>query len=75
MTKVTLVFNEELHNTEEEFLRDIANRSRYKYALFELTHNLWRKWKHDESSLNIDTLRGEISSILEDVGINYNDLE
>lgn len=75
MTKVVLKFNEEHHTTEEEFLRDIANRSRYKYALFEITHNLWRRWKHDESNLNIDTFKSAIGEILDECGINYNDLE
>lgn len=75
MTKIVLKFNEEQHNTEEEFLRDIANRARYKYALFEITNNLWRRWKHDESNLNVDTLRSAINEILEEAGVNYNDLE
>lgn len=75
MTKVILKYKEEDFSTEEEFLRDIANRSRYKYALFEITNNLWRRWKHDEGNLNVDTLRSAINEILEESGINYNDLE
>jgi threonine synthase len=44
---------------------DIINASNYSQALFEIQNNLWRKWKHDESTLNVDTLKESINEIFE----------
>ena len=76
MTEVRLSYNpEEEGCSEEQWLIDVALRKGYKYALFEISHNMWRKWKHDESELSVDTLREEISKILYDNGITYEHLE
>lgn len=76
MIQVTLSHNpEEDIYTEDRWLLDIALRNAYKSALFEISHNMWRKWKHDESELSVDTLREEISRILYDNGITYEVLE
>ena len=45
--------------------KDLINASNYAAALFEIQCNLWRKWKHDESTLNVDTLREAINEIFE----------
>ncbi len=76
MTKVTLKYNpEEEIYTEDAWLLNIAMRNAYKSALFDISHNMWRKWKHDDTELNVDTLREEISKILYDNGISYEHLE
>lgn len=72
MIQVTISHNpEETEVSEEQWLIDIALRHSYKSALFEISHNMWRKWKYDESELSVDTLREEISRILYDNGITY----
>jgi len=43
--------------------------------MFELTHNFWRKWKHDDSGLNVDTLREELSNLLLHHGLSPGDFE
>lgn len=76
MTEVRLSYNpEEEGCSEEQWLIDLALRKNYKYVLFEISHNMWRKWKHDDEQLNVDTLREEISRILYDNGITYEILE
>lgn len=76
MIQVTLSYTpEEEIYTEDRWLLDIAMRGSYKNALFEISHNMWRKWKHDDTELNVDTLREEISRILYDNGISYEHLE
>lgn len=76
MTEVHLKHNpEETEMSEEQWLIDIALRNSYKSALFEISHNMWRKWKHDDSELSVDTLREEISNILYSNGITYEVLE
>lgn len=76
MTEIKLSHNpEETDVSEEQWLIDIAMRNAYKNALFEISHNLWRKWKHDDEQLSVDTLREEISNILYENGISYENLE
>ena len=75
MTTVKLNFEDDGVESEEQFLLDIALRKRYKDALFEITNNLWRKWKHDESNLNTDSLNREIGIILTNSGLSYENFE
>lgn len=76
MTEVHLKYNpEEEIYTEDRWLLDIAMRGAYKSALFEISHNMWRKWKHDDTELNVYTLREEINRILYDNGISHEHLE
>ncbi len=42
--------------------------------LWELKHNFWRKWKHDDSALNIDTLRDELGELFYEYNIDPDDL-
>jgi len=52
----------------------ILSATQYQSALFEIYHNLWRTWKHNEELLTIDTLRGRIAEVLDEHGINVNEL-
>ena len=75
MTTVKLNFEDDGVESEDQFLLDIALRKRYKDALFEITNNLWRKWKHDESDLNVESLNKEIGIILTNSGLSYENFE
>lgn len=71
MVTVKLKFEDDGIDSEEQFLLDIALRKKYKDALFEITRNLWRQWKHDESGLTITSLNREIGIILTNSGLSY----
>jgi hypothetical protein len=75
MVEVKIKFDPEENASVEEFLMELALRKRYRSALFDLSHNMWRKWKHDESDLSVDILREEIARVLLDNGLSYEDLE
>lgn len=75
MVEVLIKYNDEEYDRVSDFLLDIAYRQHYRDALFEITHNLWRVWKHDESNLSVDSLKVEISKILDDFGLDYKDFE
>jgi len=42
--------------------------------IFQLQHNFWRKWKHDDSDFNIDTYREALSELMEEYNINIDEL-
>lgn len=75
MIEIKLTFEDDGVESEEQFLLDIALRKRYKDALFEITNNLWRKWKHDESDLSVESLNKEIGIILTNSGLSYENFE
>jgi len=60
-------------NNSEAIMMLSANKM--KWTLWELKHNFWRTWKHDESSLNLDTLKERISALLYEHGISDELLE
>lgn len=45
-------------------------------ALFvwELKHNFWRKWKHDESDFTLDNYKEELSDLMYEYGIHPDEL-
>lgn len=71
MVEIKLTFEDDGIDSQEQFLLDIALRKRYKDALFEITRNLWRQWKHDEGNLNTESLNREIGRILTNSGLSY----
>ena len=75
MITVKLTFEDDGEQSQEQFLLDIALRKRYKDALIEITNNLWRKWKHDESDLSVESLNKEIGIILTNSGLSYENFE
>lgn len=75
MIVVKLTYDEEVDGSQDQFLLDIALRKRYKDALFEITNNLWRNWKHDESGLSIESLNKQIGIILTNNGLSYENFE
>lgn len=71
--KGTLEFD--LDNSE-----DIAAMKRAMKAsdmasfIWELQHNFWRKWKHDDSDFNLETYKEALSDLLDEYNINIDEL-
>jgi hypothetical protein len=42
--------------------------------IWELKHNFWRKWKHDESNLTLESYKEAMCSLIEEHNINIEDL-
>ena len=42
--------------------------------IFELEHNFWRRWKHDDSDFNLETYRHELKELLDEYDINIKEL-
>lgn len=42
--------------------------------IWELKHNFWRKWKHDDKDFNLDTYREALHELLEEHNINIDEL-
>ena len=42
--------------------------------LFEIKHNMWRTWKHDEKGLSVDSLRENIADLFEGYGVCIDNL-
>ena len=44
------------------------------FFIWELVHNFWRKWKHDETDFNVDNYREELADLLTEHNIDIDDL-
>jgi len=42
--------------------------------IWELKHNFWRKWKHDEDAFNLSNYKEALGELMEEYGINMDDL-
>ena len=42
--------------------------------IWELQHNFWRKWKHDETDFNLDTYREALGDLLDAHNIDIDNL-
>ena len=42
--------------------------------IWELQHNFWRKWKHDDSDFNLETYREALRDLLDEYNINIDEL-
>ena len=65
----------DLSNRDEEYahLRCVKS-SQMAAAIFEITHNLARKWKHSEKEPSLDEVMDEIHAILDQFYINVDEL-
>jgi hypothetical protein len=65
----------DLNNIDEEIAMNRAMKSGQMASfIYELQHNFWRQWKHDDSDFNLDTYREALNELLEDYNININEL-
>jgi len=42
--------------------------------LWELKHNFWRKWKHDESEFTLDNYKDELADLFYEYHVDVDDL-
>jgi len=42
--------------------------------IWELKHNFWRQWKHDETDFNLDNYKQALSDLLWEHNINIDEL-
>jgi hypothetical protein len=42
--------------------------------IWELKHNFWRKWKHDETDFNLDNYKEALYELMEEHNINTYEL-
>tara|TARA_R110000803_G_scaffold91933_1_gene159415 strand:- start:104 stop:328 length:225 start_codon:yes stop_codon:yes gene_type:complete len=65
----------DLSNVDEEMAMKRAIKSNdMAMFIWELQHNFWRKWKHDESDFNLDTYREALGELLDIYNINPDEL-
>jgi len=65
----------DLDDRDDEMAMKIAMKSSDMASfIWELTHNFWRKWKHDDSDFNLETYREALNGLLDDHDINTDEL-
>ncbi len=64
-----------LDNNDDEMAMKRAMKSTDMASfIWELQHNFWRKWKHDETDFNLDTYREALGDLLDAHNINIDEL-
>jgi len=71
--KATLEFNLDNFDDQKEHLRCVKSTDMASF-IWELKHNFWRKWKHDESDFTLDNYKDELADLLESHHINIDEL-
>jgi len=71
--KATLEFDLENHEDKMAHLRCIKSPDMTGF-IWELQHNFWRKWKHDEDNFTLDNYKEELLKLLEEYSINVGEL-
>lgn len=64
-----------LDNRDEEMAMKRAMKSSDMASfIWQLQHNFWRTWKHDDSDFNLETYRKALGDLLDEYDININEL-
>jgi len=63
-------------NDEDDRMEHIRCVHSTGMALFiwELKHNFWRKWKHDETDFNLDNYKEALSDLMNEYNIDIDNL-
>lgn len=67
--KAILEFDLDNPDDIESHLRCV-NADKMAEFIWELQHNFWREWKHDDSEFNLETYKEALSKMLEEYNIN-----
>ena len=70
--KAIIKYNLETH--DEMAMKRAMKSTDMASFIWELQHNFWRKWKHDETDFNLDTNRESLSDLLDAHNINIDEL-
>ena len=71
--KAILEFDTEDFEQKKELLRAVKADDMSMF-IWELVHNFWRKWKHNESDFTLDNYKEELAELLIEYNIDIEDL-
>jgi len=71
--KATLEFNLDDHDDKQNHLRCVQATNMASF-IWELKHNFWRKWKHDETDFNLFNYKEALSELMYEYNINVDEL-
>jgi len=71
---VTFTVNTETEDSADMTINRLAKADDMANMLWQLYHNFWREWKHDESKLNLDNMRKSLQELFDEYNINVDDL-
>ena len=63
-----------LETNDEMTMKRVMKSTDMASFIWELQHNFWRKWKHDETDFNLDTYREALGDLLDAHNINIDEL-
>ena len=73
MSKATIEYD--LSNADDVMeMKQSLHASAMAMFIWELKHNFWRKWKHDDSDFNLETYREALGEMLDEYNINPDEL-
>ena len=71
--KAILEFDLEKHEDRMSHLRCVKAPDMAAF-IWELQHNFWRKWKHNEEFFTLERYQEALGELMEEHGINLEDL-
>jgi hypothetical protein len=72
MSKTTIEYSDSVDDQME--LKRVMKATDMAMFIWELKHNFWRKWKHDDSDFNLETYREALGELLDEYNINPDEL-
>ena len=73
MSKGIIEYNLDVREDEIAMKRAMKSTDMVMF-IWELQHNFWRKWKHDDTDFNLDTYRESLGDLLDEYNINIDEL-
>lgn len=71
--KATLEFDMDEQGNINRHYRCIKSNDMASF-IWELKHNFWRKWKHNEEDFNLDSYKEALQELMEEYNIHPNEL-
>jgi len=71
--KATLTFDLDNPDDVKAHLKCIQAEN-MAHFIWELRHNFWRKWKHNEDNFTLDNYKEALGELMEECGINIDNL-
>jgi hypothetical protein len=73
MSKATIEYD--LSNADDVMeMKQSMKANDMAMFIWELKHNFWRKWKHDDSDFNLETYMEALGELLDEYNINPDEL-
>jgi len=72
MSKTTIEYSDSVDDQME--LKRVMKATDMAMFIWELKHNFWRKWKHDDSDFNLETYKEALGELLDEYNINPDEL-